>query len=61
MNNYMIEFLNLDGCYQYETFLAEDQFDAIQIFKKQFPKCDPYAVFMEQNNWKTSENEDLTA
>ena len=33
MNNYMIEFLNLDGCYQYETFLAEDQFDAIQIFK----------------------------
>ena len=61
MDNYMIEFLNLDGCYQYETFLAEDQFDAIQIFKEQFPKCDPYAVFMEQNNWKTSENEDLTA
>jgi hypothetical protein len=48
----MIEFLNLDGAYQYETFMAEDQYEAVDIFSKHFPKCEPYNVFMEINGWR---------
>lgn len=52
MNNYMIEFLNLDGAYQYETFLAEDQYEVVDIFNKDFPKCEPYNIFMQVNGWR---------
>lgn len=56
MNCYMIEFINLDGCYQYETFLAEDQHEAIDQFKKGFTKCEPYAVFMQLHGWDKNEH-----
>lgn len=46
-NCYMIEFLNQDGVYQYETFLAKDQMEAVKIFSKNFPKCKPYNVFLQ--------------
>ena len=52
MNNYMIEFLNLDGAYQYETFLADDQYEAVELFKTAFPRCEPYEVFMQVNGWR---------
>ena len=52
MNSYMIEFLNLDGAFQYETFMAEDQYEAVDIFSGHFPKCKPYNVFMEINGWR---------
>lgn len=52
MNNYMIEFLNLDGAFQYETFMAEDQYEAVDIFSGHFPKCEPYNVFMQVNGWR---------
>jgi hypothetical protein len=55
MNCYMIEFLNLDGCYQYETFMAEDQYEAIDIFSGHFPRCEPYNVFMQLDGWKREE------
>jgi hypothetical protein len=47
MNNYLIEFLNQDGAYQYEAFLANDQMGAIKMFSKDFPKCTPYNVFLQ--------------
>lgn len=56
MNNYMIEFLNLDGAFQYETFIAEDQHDAIDIFSGHFPKCAPYNVFIEIEGWRKGED-----
>jgi hypothetical protein len=55
MNNYLIEFLNEDGAYQYETFLAEDQYEAIDIFSGHYPKCAPYEVFMQVNGWRKDE------
>jgi hypothetical protein len=48
-NCYLIEFENGDGCFQYETFLAEDQFGAIDLFNRDFPKCVPYNVFKQLN------------
>lgn len=53
-NCYLIEFENKDGCFQYETFLAEDQYKAIDLFDRDFPKCIPYNVFLqlEQNEEK---------
>jgi len=54
-NCYMIEFLNLDGCFQYETFMAEDQYEAIDMFESDFPKCEPYNVFMQLDRWKKEE------
>ena len=57
MNNYMIEFLNLDGAYQYETFLAEDQYEAVDEFKVHFPNCEPYEVFMQVDGWRGDNNE----
>jgi hypothetical protein len=53
-NCYLIEFLNLDGAYQYESFLAEDQYEAVNMFSGAYPKCEPYNVFMQVNGW--SEN-----
>jgi hypothetical protein len=55
MNNYLIEFLNEDGAFQYETFLAEDQYEAIDIFSGHYPKCAPYEVFMQVNGWRKDE------
>ena len=51
-NCYLIEFLNLDGAFQYESFIAEDQFEAIDIFSGHFPKCTPYNVFLELDQWR---------
>ena len=51
-NCYLMEFENLDGCFQYETFLAEDQFEAVDIFSGHFPKCEPYNVFLQLNQWR---------
>jgi hypothetical protein len=48
----MIEFLNLDGAFQYETFIAEDQYEAVDMFSGHFPKCEPYNVFMQVNGWR---------
>ena len=48
-NCYLIEFLNLDGAFQYGTFMAEDQFEAVDIFDRDFPKCTPYNVFLQLN------------
>jgi hypothetical protein len=46
-NCYLIEFLNRDGAYQYETFLAEDQMGAVELFSKDFPRCTPHNVFLQ--------------
>jgi len=59
MNNYLIEFLNQDGAYQYETFLAEDQFEAVDIFSGHFPKCTPYNVFLELNQWRKDDDQEI--
>lgn len=58
MNNYTIEFLNLDNCFQYESFMAEDQYEAVDIFKNDYPKCKPYSVFMEVYGWQDRETEE---
>lgn len=55
-NCYLIEFVNLDGAYQYETFLAEDQFEAIEIFRDEFPKCEPYNVFQQLHQWEQNDD-----
>jgi hypothetical protein len=56
-NCYLIEFLNLDGTFQYETFMAEDQYEAVDIFSGDFPKCVPYNIFMQVNGWRKDEDE----
>ena len=51
-NCYLIEFLNLDGAFQYETFMAEDQFEAVEIFNIHFHKCEPYNIFLQLDQWR---------
>lgn len=53
-NCYLIEFENLDGCFQYETFMAEDQFEAVEIFDAHYPKCTAYNVFLQLNQWSNN-------
>lgn len=52
MNNYLIEFLNLDNAFQYESFMANDVDHAVEQFSKWYPKCEPYNVFMQVNEWR---------
>ena len=39
MRYYLIEFLNLDSCYQYEDVLAINAQEAVNSIKLGWPKC----------------------
>lgn len=50
-NCYLIEFIDYDGSYRYLTWMAKDEMRAIELFQKDFPKCEPWNVFLQVDNW----------